>query len=160
MLPLIEESANTLFEGWNERLGLQSGGGSHLVPLETLQTAQGEGRLWVALDREDDPVGFALASAIDASVHLDEIDVLPQHGRRGLGSALVEAVCDWAREQGSNAITLTTFRDVPWNAPFYERLGFRILQEEEFSPGLARLIEEERRGKFRTDLRVAMRREI
>ena len=29
-----------------------------------------------------------------------------------------------ARNSGFTAITLTTFADVPWNAPFYRRMGF------------------------------------
>ena len=63
----------------------------------------------------------------DEALHLEELDVLPGHGRQGIGTRLVRALCDGARGRGIAAVTLCTFRDVPWNAPFYERLGFRIL---------------------------------
>jgi hypothetical protein len=33
----------------------------------------------------------------------------------------------WAQRHGLAALTLTTFTDVPWNMPYYERLGFRHL---------------------------------
>ncbi len=160
LLPSIEDSANALFDGWGEILGLPSDGSSQLVSVETLATAQQAGHLWVAADSADTPVGFALVSPVDGGAHLDELDVLPEHGRRGLGSALVETIAVWAREQGYGAITLTTFRNIPWNAPLYERLGFRIIGETEFGSGLAEIVRKEQDGKFRADLRVAMRREI
>lgn len=48
----------------------------------------------------------------------------PEHGRRGIGGALVGSVCDWARASGIASVTLTTYREIPWNEPFYRRLGF------------------------------------
>jgi predicted N-acetyltransferase YhbS len=63
------------------------------------------------------------------------MDVDPANGQRGIGSALVETVCDWAQLQGYPAISLSTFRNLPWNACLYSRLGFRILDESELSIG-------------------------
>ena len=83
-----------------------------------------DGRLWVALDGNM-PVGFALVEMLaDDLPHLEELDVDPSHGRRGLGTALVRAVCEWATVSGYVMLTLTTFRAVAWNLPFYARLGF------------------------------------
>ncbi len=39
---------------------------------------------------------------------------------------------------GLPALTLTTFAEVPWNAPYYEPCGFRRLAEAEITPGLGR----------------------
>jgi len=79
--------------------------------------------------------------------HLEEIDVHPSHGRRGLGRALVRAVCDWAIVSGYVMLTLTTFRDVPWNLPFYARLGFVEISCETLRPELAAVVcEEAHRG--------------
>ena len=75
--------------------------------------------------------------------HLDELDVLTSHGCQGIGRALVRAVVEWARSVGYRALTLTTFRDVPWNAPFYTRCGFRILAEHEQSIELAAIVRDE-----------------
>jgi 4-diphosphocytidyl-2-C-methyl-D-erythritol kinase len=67
-------------------------------------------RLWVALTGNR-PVGFALVVMLaDDLPHLEEADVAPSHGRRGLGTALVCAACDWATVSGYAALTLTTFR--------------------------------------------------
>src|SRR5699024_9035775 len=62
--------------------------------------------------------------------------VAATHARRGLGRALIEHAAGLARERGAPCLTLTTFAQVPWNAPYYERIGFRTLDENELSPGL------------------------
>ena len=96
--------------------------------------AQAEGRLWVAL-ADDTPVGFALVEMLAEDLpHLEEVDVHPQHGRHGLGTALVRAVCAWASRSGFAEVTLTTFRAVPWNMPFYARLGLAEVRNEEWRP--------------------------
>jgi GNAT superfamily N-acetyltransferase len=106
-----------------------------------------DGRLWVA-SMCNTPVGFALVKMLaDDLPHLEEIDVDPSHGRRGLGTALVRAVCDWATVSGYVMLTLTTFRAVPWNLPFYARLGFVEIPCETLGPELAGVVsEEEHRG--------------
>jgi hypothetical protein len=72
---------------------------------------------------------------------------------------LVKAVCDWAAANGLPAVTLTTFRDVAWNGPFYGKLGFREL--EDLSPGLAAMREHERAiGDDDFGPRIAMRKDL
>ncbi|MFI6597033.1 GNAT family N-acetyltransferase [Nonomuraea sp. NPDC050536] len=89
--------------------------------------------VWVA---GDPPVGFAGIIELDGRVHLEQLAVLPQHGRRGIGGALVSAVLAAAAAQGSPGVTLLTFRDVPWNAPFYARHGFTEFPAAQWGPGL------------------------
>ncbi len=72
----------------------------------------------------------------------------------------MRAVCDGARARGIATVTLCTFRDIPWNAPFYQRLGFRILDEDELTPGLAARVREEELGGLARELRAAMRLEL
>lgn len=123
-----------------------------------LQEAFRKEHLWVAL-AGNAPVGFAHVEVIDArTAHLEEIDVLPAHGRRGLGTRLVEAVCHWAASAGYDSVTLTTFRGVPWNMPFYERLGFRIVPGGELSAALRAIVEDETRRGLDPSRRVAMER--
>ncbi|HET8767096.1 MAG TPA: GNAT family N-acetyltransferase [Pedococcus sp.] len=69
------------------------------------------------LDGDDDGPGGARA-------HLEQLAVHPDHGRRGIGSALVEEVCAQVRDRGFDRVTLRTFADIPWNGRFYARLGF------------------------------------
>jgi GNAT superfamily N-acetyltransferase len=81
----------------------------------------------VAVDRHEAVVGYAIACEVDETLYLQQIDVAPQHGRRGIGSALVGAVCAWAKHHSYCIVSLSTFRDIPWNAPFYSKLGFSLL---------------------------------
>ncbi len=78
----------------------------------------------VAVGPDGEPVGFAAAVPVDRFLHLAELSVDPNHGRIGVGRALVGAIVALARERGLAGVTLTTFRAVPFNAPFYVRLGF------------------------------------
>jgi GNAT superfamily N-acetyltransferase len=87
----------------------------------------------------DPPVAFAYADRLDSHLHLHQIAVHPAHARQGIGSALIAAVITRADGVG---ITLTTFRDVPWNGPWYAKLGFSELAEP--GPELAALVAEER----------------
>ncbi|MES2306497.1 MAG: GNAT family N-acetyltransferase [Gemmatimonadota bacterium] len=124
---------------------------------ESLLAAQQRGHLWVAR-RSDVPSGFAHVEIIEAgSAHLAELDVHPDHGRRGIGRRLVRAVCDWAATSGCRAVTLTTFRDVPWNGPFYASIGFETLTAKELSPALGRVLQREAESGLDPARRVAMR---
>jgi GNAT superfamily N-acetyltransferase len=87
----------------------------------------------------DPPVAFAYVDWLDGHLHLHQIAVHPRHGRRGIGSALMAAVIARA---GNAGVTLTTFRDVPWNGPWYAHLGFAELAEP--GPGLSALVALER----------------
>jgi len=81
-------------------------------------------------------VAYLVAEVVDGHAHVEQVSVRPSHARRGLGSALIETLAAWARERGLAALTLTTFSAVPWNAPYYERLRFRVLEEAEIGAGL------------------------
>lgn len=119
-----------------------------------------EGRLWVAR-AGDCPVGFASVELLEPHVaHLDELDVHPDHGRRGLGRRLVAAVCDWAVRAGFEAVTLSTFRDVPWNMPFYAKIGFDVFPTAALSAALVSVVDEEARRGLDTQRRVVMRRTL
>jgi len=123
-----------------------------------LKRAQEKGLLWVAL-ANNVPVGFAHVEVIEPSAaHLKEIDVHPQHGRRGLGTRLVVAVCTWAATAGYRAVTLTTLRDVAWNMPFYARMGFQEIPSAQLSGALLSVLRDETRRGLDPARRVAMER--
>lgn len=124
------------------------------------EDARRHGHLWVAR-ANDVPVGFAHVKVLEPNVaHLEEIDVHPDHGRRGVGARLVSAVCDWAAREEYASVTLTTFRDVPWNMPFYERVGFRLISPEELSSALRSILDDEARRGLDPARRVAMKRAV
>ncbi|RZA33783.1 MAG: GNAT family N-acetyltransferase [Lysobacteraceae bacterium] len=105
-------------------------------------------------------VGFALCGQVDGNAHLFEMDVVPEQGRRGIGSALLESVCGEAAARGFTAMTLTTLRDVPWNAPFYAARGFAEIDEAQWGGQLSQIVAREQMLGFPMRLRVVMRREI
>ena len=128
--------------------------------VDWFERAQQRGHLWVAAGGGDAPVAFALFEELEGGLHLEEIDVHPDHARQGLGARLLDAAAAWAREIGHREVTLTTYREVPWNAPYYERLGFRVVPETDWTPALrARVADEARRG-LDPALRVVMSRAI
>jgi hypothetical protein len=53
-------------------------------------------------------------------------------------------------------LTLTTFRAVPWNFPFYTHLGFVEIPRETLRPELAALVSEEADRGLDPDTRVIM----
>jgi len=83
----------------------------------------------------DPPVGFVSVGIVDGCAHIDQLSVLTQRGGHGIGRALLDEALRWARTGGLSAVTLTTFRDVPWNAPFYRRVGFEVVDDP--TPGVA-----------------------
>jgi GNAT superfamily N-acetyltransferase len=97
------------------------------------------GQVWVAVDRQDTVIGFAVTREVDDTLYLQEIDIEPKHGQKGLGYSLVNMVRSWAKLSGYGVMSLSTFRDIPWNAPFYSKLGFRILDESELTAGFQRI---------------------
>lgn len=115
------------------------------------------GQLWVALTGET-PVGFAHVKVLERrTAHLDELDVHPDHGRRGVGRSLVQTVCDWAASRGFDGVTLSTFRSPPWNAPFYASMGFRPLDAASLTPALRQIVDDEVRRGLDVTTRVVMR---
>lgn len=152
-LPEIERVSARRFESLPIALGMPDEVGSE----QDFREAFEAGRLWVAEGPDGAPVGFALVEMLGGEPHLEEVDVLPEHGRRGLGAALVRAVCGWAAAAGHAGVSLTTFREVPWNQPFYARLGFRVLEADQLSPAQRERVRQEHRRGLRREQRVVMR---
>ena len=95
------------------------------VPHEVFEQAIEAGDLIVARCPARQPVGFALPSRRGGTLYLAQISVHPGHGRKGIGAVLIDRVVADARTRRLRCVTLSTFRDLPWNGPFYRRLGFR-----------------------------------
>ncbi len=127
-LDAIERSSSTLFRTLPDLVWLAedrtAGPEAHARALE-------QGLSWVAVDEEDQPVGFLIAAIEDdADLHVLELAVGADHQGRGAGRALMQTARREAEARALKALTLTTFRSVAWNAPFYARLGYAALTEE------------------------------
>lgn len=152
----IEDEAGAIFSG----LGVIDEALDVSFPLDDLSRLVDLGQVWVACAADAIPVGVVIASLREGAVYVEEMDVLPEHGRRGLGARLLAGVCTWAQQQGHSAVTLSTFRDVPWNGPFYRKQGFRDLEPDEWTPGMRAIRQQEAQHGLRVEARVFMRREL
>ena len=152
----VEDRAGAMFSG----LGLIEDGLDVSFPTEDLMTLIGLRQVWVACETPDVPVGMVIASVRDGAAYIEEMDVLPVHGRQGLGTLLLDQVCAWGQAQGHPAVSLSTFRDVSWNGPFYSKNGFRALEPSEWTSGMRAIREKEDRHGLRVEARVFMRREL
>ncbi len=73
---------------------------------------------------------------------------------------MIETIADWARVHGLPAVTLTTFADIPWNGPYYMRLGFRVLGESEQAPALRSILQAEAAAGLPMSSRVCMQLDL
>ncbi len=120
----------------------------------------GAAAVLVAIDDLGELVGYARVELLDDHTHLEQLSVLPERGGQGIGTALLDAVASWARDLGHREITLTTFRDVAFNAPLYARRGYREVPEADWSPALRALVEQEAAHGLDPSTRVVMRRPL
>lgn len=119
------------------------------------------GRALAAVDETDTLVAFAIYRMLDpARLYLEELDVLPACAGRRIGADLIEAVAARGRETGASALVLSTFRDAPWNAPYYSRLGFSILADDALDPLLVTVRAAHVAGGLDESRRVFMHRAL
>ena len=84
----------------------------------------------IAEDEQGLPLGFATVSDSihftgQRQAYIGELVTSEEAEGRGVGSVLVEACEQWAREQGYTIITLTTGAGNARALRFYDHLGFR-----------------------------------
>ncbi|MFG1418270.1 GNAT family N-acetyltransferase [Xanthobacter sp. V0B-10] len=154
LLPEIERSAAGAFRAI-AGLGWIADGAVQDEPAHRAMIAAGDA--FVAADAADAPVGFVNGAALGDAFHVREMSVRADWQRRGIGRALMATVRAHAERRGLRAVTLTTFRDVPWNGPFYQRLGFVELPPEGVPAPLRAVLAEEAASGLPAGRRCAMR---
>ena len=152
----VERAAGALFRD----VGMDAVADDEPPHATVLATYQRDGRAWVAAGKGDVPVGYLLLDVVDRCAHVEQLTVDPVHGRRGLGRALLSTADGWAHTRGLAVLTLMTFSDVAWNAPYYARLGFDVVDEGVMTDGLRRLRDHEATTVLASWPRVAMRRAV
>ncbi len=151
----IERAAGGCFRA----LGMDLVADDEPPSLTMLRRYTQNGALWVAA-ADDWPVAYVMVEPVDGNAHIEQVSVDPEFARRRIGRALIEHVADRAAAAGLPALTLSTFVDVPWNAPYYERCGFRSLAPGELTPGLRKIRAEEALAGLDHWPRVCMRRDL
>ena len=154
-MPAIERAAGAMFDRIE---GLAGVAGQQTVPVDRLRRYIARGHCLVAASGER-LVGFLVTQPFGRELHVYEFSVHPDWQGRGIGTALLRACQIDARNCGFTAVTLTTFEQVPWNAPFYRRMGFRDVDPVEHQR-LAREIANDAAHGFPAGSRVAMASKI
>ncbi len=136
VLPQIEHKADGLFPDnqYPDDMGLCS--------LQELEHAMNQGFLWVAVNKGQ-LVGFSMAGLLGEYLHLQQLSVLPEFGRRGIGAGLLKVVAQQALAVKVVGVTLTTFSNIPWNAPYYEKQGFVVFEDAKLPACISRILEKE-----------------
>jgi GNAT superfamily N-acetyltransferase len=152
----VERAAGAAFHD----IGMDAVAEDEPPSLAELAAYQSRGRAWVATDARDQPVAYLLLDVVDDEAHVAQVSVDPAHAGRRLGRRLLATAADWAAARGLDALTLTTFAEVPWNAPYYARLGFRVVPDEQLGPQLRGIRADERARGLDAWPRVSMRRPV
>jgi len=118
-----------------------------------------DGLSWATVETaSQDLVGFLTATLFSDEFYIAELSVSQDHQQKGLGSKLIQTALNAALALDMKAATLTTFIDVPWNAPYYERLGFVILTDENMPSYLKQILQMQKKEGLPLEKRCAMRK--
>jgi len=138
LLPDIERSAGAPFR----ELGMMAVADDEPPSVEGLRSYLTTGRVWV-VTVNDLPVGYLLIGIVDGTAHIEQVSIDSGYAGHGYGRQLIKHAEVWARAQGYPSLTLTTFTEIPWNGPYYRRLGFHPIADEDITPELRALREQE-----------------
>ena len=158
-LPIIREIEQAAGMAFHD-LGMTAVANDEPPSVAELAAFQEDGRAWVVTDDADRPVAYLLVDVVDENAHVEQVSVHPDHARQGLGKALLNTAAAWAQQRGLAALTLATYSEVPWNAPYYQRLGFQVMPEAQLTEGLRRIREHEQARGLAGWPRVIMRRPV
>jgi GNAT superfamily N-acetyltransferase len=150
LFPAIERSSGELFRSLPDLAWIAD---DDIMSAETHQRHLATGIVLSAFDN-DCCVGFISAERFRSALHIWQMAVEISHQRQGIGKLLLTRLQQMA---GELPVTLTTFRDVAWNAPFYAALGFETIAESELSDRLRKILQDEAAHGIPIDRRVAMR---
>ena len=154
-LPDVEQSAGLSYLAIADLAWIAHDGN---MPAATHRVHAARGTEWVAETDSGKLVAFLCAERCGDELHIWELAVAQEWQRAGIGRRLIDAACVHAQALGCKAVTLTTFSDVPWNAPWYARVGFELLNSDTIGERLAVAVKvETERGLPR---RCAMRRKV
>ena len=161
-LAAIERSAGQLFK----TVGLDAVADDDPMPAEVLSSYLDAGNLWVAaLDSDfNEVIAFLAVFPITKTgptrsfdrtfLHIAELSVHADHQRKGIAKALLRHLDEVAKnKEGAKVVglSLTTYRDVAFNGPFYARSGFVEIRVDEIENVVGRRgreLWEEEQGKI------------
>jgi len=151
-LPAVEASAATTF--------LAAPGLAWLAESEAISAERHiellESGITLVAELEGAIVGFICSEPLGDGLHIRELSVRHASQGKGIGLSLLEELASRAASAGWPRLTLTTFRDLAWNAPFYARLGFEEPHDEALAPELRTQLRKEAEHGLPPERRCAM----
>lgn len=154
-LSRVEDDAGTLFADFGlpeiTASGSSPEGFYHSLPT---------GSLIIVATESAEIVGFAVGLVVDSQAYLREVSVKRSCAKQGVGRRLVDSIIQWASARGFHTVLLTTFRDLPFNGPFYSKLGFKEFVPDDTWPELRAIREKEKQNGLDIRPRIAMRLEL
>ena len=151
----LEQAAAEMFR----EIGMTEVAEDAPIPEKELLQAVEDQRLWVAVEYGV-LKAYLLGTFLPQSLHIDQVTVHPDAARRGLGALMIESVSADPRAKKLGLMTLTSFANVPWNAPYYERIGFLDIAESDWPEGVAEKVAVDQAHDLGNYPRVVMQRVI
>jgi len=155
----IDDAAGLLFAQAGLAIDLSNDHPFVLAERARWRSAIAHGQLWFACEAGE-PVGFSALGRAGTQAYLEQLAVRPEHGRRGVGTMLLAAACDHAKQSGDSELWLTTYAHLAWNKPYYEHHGFSVVPESRCGHELQAHLAEQRATLPAPEERVAMVRKL
>ncbi|MCP1213495.1 GNAT family N-acetyltransferase [Acetobacter okinawensis] len=156
-LPALEQDAARAFASIPELAWLAGGPVTSPAAHQRCVATQ---TCWVGVETTGQVRGFLSATPYGHTLHIEEMSVAQAAQGHGLGRRLLHSACQAAQERGMRHVTLTTFRAVPWNAPFYASVGFCVVPPNALDARLGHILEQEVAHGFDATARCAMRLDL
>lgn len=156
ILSSLERQASQRFLRVSEQTGMSPAQLQDTLEEHEQERSLSEGGLWIA-EWNGVPAGFVATHLYPDSLYIREIDVLEEFGRKGIGRALINQAVAQARGLKLDSVFLRTFREVAWNAPFYQRLGFEEVEEQAWNDIMNSIVDVETAWGLKAENRLFMR---
>ncbi len=156
LLEYVEKSAAQLFR----TVKLDSLADGPTVDPNLLNSLAGNNHLWIAANGFDEPIGFVGGEFLEGNFHIVEISVAREYQGNGVGKALMMTILEQAWREGYKAVTLTTYRDLPWNAPWYSKMGFVQVDVENMGKTYKDILDAEAQHGLDINRRCVMRMDL
>lgn len=153
VLIAIDDESSKLYEQAGLKLELAHNHPFLLAEANRWSDAIAKGWITLAVDEHNTAVGFASCGLVDNHSYLDQLSVTPTHMRQGIGTQLLMNAIEWS---AGAPLWLTTYANIPWNKPFYERHEFVVVPESSCGPELCDILHQQRLALPAPEDRVAM----
>lgn len=152
----VERSAAKIFRHVGKHFLLD---GPTVAP-SLLRSMAASKHLWVAIEEAGEPVGFIGGYELRGSFYVAEISIAEAAQGKGIGKTLMRCMVEDVKIEGFLEVTLVTYRDLPWNGPWYRRLGFEEVEVGLMGKEYERLLEAEKEHGIDIEERCIMRMEL